>query len=154
MFPIKKFRIGSDCNFMAAFDNYFRSNYRLEVFNQCQDFIKDLAQTRNILSYISANQSESTLDSLLSKSVSYLKTLLELNSVVNIDSYSLKINFSWKEVSQDKTTVSNNLYYISGEKECYKKCPKEAQYYYSGTYQCIPKCPDNYYHEQISPAIA
>lgn len=111
MFPIKKFRIGSDCNFMAAFDNYFRSNYRLEVFNQCQDFIKDLAQTRNILSYISANQSESTLDSLLSKSVSYLKTLLELNSVVNIDSYSLKINFSWKEVSQDKTTVSNNLYY-------------------------------------------
>ena len=111
MFPIKKFRIGSDSNFMAAFDNYFRSNYRLEVFNQCQDFIKDLAQTRNILSYISANQSESTLDSLLSKSVSYLKTLLELNSVVNIDSYSLKINFSWKEVSQDKTTVSNNLYY-------------------------------------------
>ena len=64
---------------MGAFDDYFRRNYRLEVFNQCQDFIKELSQIRNILSYISANQNEATLDSLLSKSVSYIKTLLELN---------------------------------------------------------------------------
>ena len=111
MFPIKKFRIGSDCNFMGAFEDYFKTNYRLEVFNQCQDFIKELSQIRNILSYMSANQSETTLDSLLSKSVSYIKTLLELNSVVNIDSTSLKINFSWREVSKDQTTMSNNLYY-------------------------------------------
>ncbi len=76
MFPMKKFRIGMECNFMESFDNYIRRNYPLDVFNQCQNFINDLSQTRNSLSYLSTGQSESIIDSLLSKCVSYIKTLL------------------------------------------------------------------------------
>ena len=111
MFPIKKFRIANDCDFMNSFDRYIRSNYPLAVFNQCQGFIKDLTQTRNLIGYMSANQSESQIDSLLPKCVSYIKTLLELNSVAKIDSSTLRIDFKWREVSKDQVTISNNLYY-------------------------------------------
>ena len=111
MFPLKKFRVGMDCNFMASFENYIRRNYPLEVFNQCQDFIKELAQTRNTISYLTCNTSESIIDSNLSKCVSYIKTLLELNTIVSIEPTVLKIDFSWREVCKDQVTVSNNLYY-------------------------------------------
>ena len=111
MFPIKKFRIANDCDFMRSFDYYIRTNYPLDVFNQCQGFIKDLTQTRNLIGYMSANQSESQIDSLLSKSVSYIKTLLELNSVAKIDFNTLRIDFKWREVSKDQVSISNNLYF-------------------------------------------
>ena len=111
MFPLKKFRIANDCNYMASFDNYIRRYYSLDVFNQCQDFIKDLTQTRNSIGYLATNQSESYIDSLLSKCVSYIKTLLELNTIIPIESTSLKVNFCWNEVCKDQMTISNNLYY-------------------------------------------
>jgi len=111
MFPIKKFRIANDCDFMGSFDRYIRSNYPLEVFNQCQGFIKDLTQTRNLVGYMSANQNETQIDSLLAKSVSYIKTLLELNSVAKIDITALNIEFKWREVSKDQVSISNNLYF-------------------------------------------
>ena len=111
MFPIKKFRIANDCDFMGSFDRYIRVNYPLEVFNQCQGFIKDLTQARNLIGYMSLNQSEAQMDSLLSKSVSYIKTLLELNSVARIDFNTLKIEFRWREVSKDQVSSSNNLYF-------------------------------------------
>ena len=111
MFPIKKFRIANDCDFMSSFDHYIRCNYPLEVFNQCQGFIKDLTQTRNLVGYMSPNQSDSQIDSSLAKSVSYIKTLLELNSVAKIDFNTLKIDFKWREVSKDQVSISNNLYF-------------------------------------------
>ena len=111
MFPIKKFRIANDSDFTQAFDKYIRCNYPLEVFNQCQGFIKDLSQTRNLIGYMSVNQSESQIDNLLSKSVSYIKTLLELNSVAKIDSTALYIEFKWREVRNSQVTISSNLYY-------------------------------------------
>ena len=111
MFPLKKFRIGNDCNYMSAFDDYIRRNYPLGVFNQCQDFIRDLNQTRNTVCYLSPNQNESTLDSLLSKCVIYIKTLLELNTTIPIEPTGLKINFAWREACKDQVTISNNLYY-------------------------------------------
>ena len=111
MFPLKKFRIGNDCNYMSAFDNYIRRNYPLGVFNQCQDFIRDLNQTRNTVCYLSPNQNESILDSLLSKCVIYIKTLLELNTTIPIEPTGLKINFAWREACKDQVTISNNLYY-------------------------------------------
>ena len=111
MFPIKKFRIANDCDFMRAFDSYIRCNYPLEVFNKCQGFIKEITQTRNLIGYMSANQGEDQINSLLSKSVSYIKTLLELNSVSRIDSSSLRIDFKWREVRNNQVTISNNLYY-------------------------------------------
>lgn len=111
MFPLKKFRIGNDCNYMSAFDDYIRRNYPLGVFNQCQDFIKDLNQTRNMVCYLSPNQNESILDSLLSKCVTYIKTLLELNTTIPIEPTGLKINFTWREACKDQVTISNNLYY-------------------------------------------
>ena len=94
MFPLKKFRVGMECDFMNSFDNYIRRNYPLDVFNQCKGFINDLSQTRNSISYLSANTTESMIDSLLSKCVSYIKTLLELNTIVSIEPSVLKINFS------------------------------------------------------------
>ena len=111
MFPLKKFRTGMDCNFMGSFDDYIRRHYPLGVFNQCQNFIKDLQQTRNSISYLSANQNESILDSLLSKCVTYIKTLLELNTTIPIEQTGLRINFSWREACKDQVTTSNNLYY-------------------------------------------
>ena len=96
---------------MASFDNYIRRYYSLDVFNQCQDFIKDLTQTRNSIGYLATNQSESYIDSLLSKCVSYIKTLLELNTIIPIEPTSLKVNFCWNEVCKDQMTISNNLYY-------------------------------------------
>ena len=111
MFPIKKFRIANDCDFNKAFDTYIRSNYPLEVFNQCQPFIKDLAQTRNLIGYLSINQSESQFDALISKCVSYIKTLLELNTVARIEKNSLCIEFKWREVRTGQVTMSTNLYY-------------------------------------------
>ena len=111
MFPLKKFRIGNDCNYMSAFDDYIRRNYPLAVFNQCQDFIRDLNQTRNTVCYLSPNQNESILDSLLSKCVIYIKTLLELNTTIPIEPTGLKINFAWREACKDQVTISNNLYY-------------------------------------------
>ena len=111
MFPLKKFRIGNDCNYMSAFEEYIRRNYPSGVFNQCQDFIRDLNQTRNTVCYLSPNQNESTLDSLLSKCVIYIKTLLELNTTIPIEPTGLKINFAWREACKDQVTVSNNLYY-------------------------------------------
>ena len=111
MLPLKKFRIGNDCNYMSAFDNYIRRNYPLGVFNQCQDFIRDLNQTRNTVCYLSPNQNESILDSLLSKCVIYIKTLLELNTTIPIEPTGLKINFAWREACKDQVTISNNLYY-------------------------------------------
>ena len=111
MFPLKKFRVANDCNYMASFDNYIRRFYPLEVFNQCQNFIKDLTQTRNSVGYLAANQSEGYIDSLLSKCVSYIKTLLELNTIIPIEPTGLKINFCWREVCKDQVTTSNNLYY-------------------------------------------
>ena len=111
MFPLKKFRIGNDCNYMSAFDDYIRRNYPLGVFNQCQDFIRDLNQTRNTVCYLSPNQNESILDSLLSKCVIYIKTLLELNTTIPIEPTGLKINFAWREACKDQVTISNNLYY-------------------------------------------
>jgi hypothetical protein len=100
-----------ECDFMNSFDNYIRRNYPLDVFNQCKGFINDLSQTRNSISYLSANTTESMIDSLLSKCVSYIKTLLELNTIVSIEPSVLKINFSWREACKDQVTVSNNLYY-------------------------------------------
>ena len=111
MFPIKKFRIANDCDFNKSFDYYIRTNYPLEVFNQCQPFIKDLSQTRNLIGYLSINQSESQIDSTISKCVSYIKTLLELNSVARIERNSLNIEFKWREVRTNQVTISNNLYY-------------------------------------------
>ena len=111
MFPIKKFRIANDCDFNKSFDYYIRTNYPLEVFNQCQPFIKDLSQTRNLIGYLSINQSESQIDSTISKCVSYIKTLLELNSVARIERNSLNIEFKWCEVRTNQVTISNNLYY-------------------------------------------
>ena len=111
MFPIKKFRIANDCDFDKSFDYYIRTNYPLEVFNQCQPFIKDLSQTRNLIGYLSINQSESQIDSTISKCVSYIKTLLELNSVARIERNSLNIEFKWREVRTNQVTTSNNLYY-------------------------------------------
>ena len=111
MFPIKKFRIANDCDFNGSFERYIRVNYPLDVFNQCQGFIKDLTQARNLIGYMSLNQSEAQMDSLLSKSVSYIKTLLELNSVARIDFNTLKIEFRWREVSKDQVSSSNNLYF-------------------------------------------
>ena len=111
MFPIKKFRIANDCDFNKAFDTYIRSNYPLEVFNQCQPFIKDLAQTRNLIGYLSINQSEAQFDALISKCVSYIKTLLELNTVTKIEKNSLCIEFKWREVRTGQVTTSTNLYY-------------------------------------------
>ena len=111
MFPIKKFRIANDCDFMGSFEYYIRVNYPLEVFNQCQGFIKDLAQARNLIGYMSLNQSEAQMDSLLSKCVSYIKTLLELNSVARIDFNTLKIEFKCREVSKDQVSSSTNLYF-------------------------------------------
>ena len=111
MFPIKKFRIANDCDFNKSFDYYIRTNYHLEVFNQCQPFIKDLSQTRNLIGYLSINQSESQIDSTISKCVSYIKTLLELNSVARIERNSLNIEFKWREVRTNQVTTSNNLYY-------------------------------------------
>ena len=111
MFPLKKFRCGIDCNYMSSFDNYIRKNYPLGVFNQCQDFIRDLSQLRNSISYLSGNQSESILDSLLSKCVTYIKTLLELNTTIPIEKTGLAVNFSWREACKDQVTTSNNLYY-------------------------------------------
>ena len=111
MFPIKKFRIANDCDFMGSFDHYIRVNYPLEVFNQCQGFIRDLTQTRNLIRYMSVNQTEPQIDSLLSKSVSYIKTLLELNQVARIDFNTLRIDFKWREVSKDQVSISNNLYF-------------------------------------------
>ena len=111
MFPIKKFRIANDCDFNKSFDYYIRTNYPLEVFNQCQPFIKDLSQTRNLIGYLSINQSESQIDSTISKCASYIKTLLELNSVARIERNSLNIEFKWREVRTNQVTTSNNLYY-------------------------------------------
>ena len=111
MFPLKKFRVANDCNYMASFDNYIRRFYPLDVFNQCQNFIKDLTQTRNSIGYLAANQSESYIDSLLSKCVTYIKTLLELNTIIPIEQTGLKVNFCWREVSKDQVSMSNNLYY-------------------------------------------
>ena len=111
MFPIKKFRIANDSDFNKSFDYYIRTNYPLEVFNQCQPFIKDLSQTRNLIGYLSINQSESQIDSTISKCVSYIKTLLELNSVARIERNSLNIEFKWREVRTNQVTTSNNLYY-------------------------------------------
>ena len=97
---------------MASFDEYIRKNYPLGVVNQCQDFIRDLSQLRNSISYLSINQSESILDSLLSKCTTYIKTLLELNTTIPIEKTGLKINFSWREACKDdQVTSSNNLYY-------------------------------------------
>lgn len=100
-----------DCNFVASFDDYIRRYYPLEVFNQCQNFIKDLQQTRNCISYLAGNQSDSILDSLLSKCETYIKTLLELNTTIPIEQTGLKIFFSWREACKDQVTTSNNLYY-------------------------------------------
>ena len=111
MFPIKKYRLANDCDFMNSFDRYIRSNYPLDVFNKCKGFIQDLSQTRNIIGYMSANQSESQIDNLLSKSVSYIKTLLELNSVAKIDSMTLRIDFKWRDVTKNQVSTSNNLYF-------------------------------------------
>ena len=111
MFPIKKFRIANDCDFNKAFDSYIRTNYPLEIFNQCQPFIKDLAQTRNLIGYLSINQNECQMDAIIVKSVSYIKTLLELNSVARIERSSLNIEFKWREVRNSQVTTSNNLYY-------------------------------------------
>ena len=111
MFPLKKFRVANDCNYMESFDNYIRRYYPLDVFNQCQNFIKDLTQTRNSIGYLAANQSESIIDSLLSKCVSYIKTLLELNTIIPIEQTGLKVNFCWREVCKNQVTTSNNLYY-------------------------------------------
>ena len=111
MFPIKKYRLANDCDFMNSFDRYIRSNYPLDVFNKCKGFIQDLSQTRNIIGYMSANQSESQIDNLLSKSISYIKTLLELNSVAKIDSMTLRIDFKWRDVTKNQVSTSNNLYF-------------------------------------------
>ena len=111
MLPVKKFRIANDYDFNKSFDYYIRTNYPLEVFNQCQPFIKDLSQTRNLIGYLSINQSESQIDSTISKCVSYIKTLLELNSVARIERNSLNIEFKWREVRTNQVTTSNNLYY-------------------------------------------
>ena len=111
MFPLKKFRIGNDCNYLASFNDYISRHYPLEVVNRCQDFIKDLNQTRNTICYLSPNPNESLIDSLLSKCVSYIKTLLELNTTIPIEPTNLKINFAWREVCKDQVSTSNNLYF-------------------------------------------
>ena len=111
MFPLKKFHVANDCNYMPSFDNYIRRFYLLDAFNQCMNFIKDLTQTRNSIGYLAAHQSESYIDSLLSKCVTYIKTLLELNTIIPIEQTGLKVNFCWREVSKDQVTMSNNLYY-------------------------------------------
>ena len=51
------------------------------------------------------------MDALIAKSVSYIKTLLELNSVARIERSSLNIEFKWREVRNSQVTTSNNLYY-------------------------------------------
>jgi hypothetical protein len=40
---------------------------------------------------------------------------------------------------------SNNLFFISGQKECYEKCPGSAPYYIRSLYQCFNVVPNGYY---------
>ena len=48
------------------------------------------------------------------------------------------------------------IYYVQGNKECYRECPDNYKYVVQNTYECLPNCPNDkpYYISNPTPAPA
>ena len=114
MFPLRKFRIGCESKIKESLRKYIQDKYSIETYNQCEEFINEFYQTRNIVSFMSNNHtSPDQINIMISNCYTYLKTLDILNQKIRIgNSYDeLQINFSWREASCNKETSSKNIYY-------------------------------------------
>ena len=114
MFPLRKFRIGCDSKIKESLRKYFQDKFSLETYNQCEEFVNEFYQTRNMVGFMNNNQtSPEQIKTMISNCYTYLKTLDLLNQKIKIgSSYNeLQINFSWREASCGKETSSKNIYY-------------------------------------------
>ena len=114
MFPLRKFRIGCDSKIKESLRKYIQDKFSLETYNQCEEFINEFYQTRNMVGFMNNNQTSSEqIKIMISNCYTYLKTLDILNQKIRIgNSYDeLQINFSWREASCNKETSSKNIYY-------------------------------------------
>ena len=114
MFPLRKFRIGCDSKIKESLRKYIQDKFSLETYNQCEEFVNEFYQTRNMVGFMSNNQtSPEQIKTMISNCYTYLKTLDILNQKIKIgNSYNeLQINFSWREASCGKETSSKNIYY-------------------------------------------
>ena len=114
MFPLRKFRIGCDSKIKESLRKYIQDKFSLETYNQCEEFVNEFYQTRNMVGFMNNNQtSPEQIKTMISNCYTYLKTLDILNQKIKIgNSYNeLQINFSWREASCGKETSSKNIYY-------------------------------------------
>ena len=114
MFPLRKFRIGCDSKIKESLRKYIQDKFSLETYNQCEEFVNEFYQTRNMVGFMNNNQtSAEQIKTMISNCYTYLKTLDLLNQKIKIgSSYNeLQINFSWREASCGKETSSKNIYY-------------------------------------------
>ena len=114
MFPLRKFRIGCDSKIKESLRKYIQDKFSLETYNQCEEFVNEFYQTRNMVGFMNNNQtSPEQIKTMISNCYTYLKTLDLLNQKIKIgSSYNeLQINFSWREASCGKETSSKNIYY-------------------------------------------
>ena len=114
MFPLRKFRIGCDSKIKESLRKYIQDKFSLETYNQCEEFVNEFYQTRNMVGFMNNNQTSSEqIKIMISNCYTYIKTLDILNQKIKIgNSFNeLQINFSWKEASCNKETSSKNIYY-------------------------------------------
>ena len=114
MFPLRKFRIGCDSKIKESLRKYIQDKFSLETYNQCEEFVNEFYQTRNMVGFMNNNQTSSEqIKIMISNCYTYIKTLDILNQKIKIgNSFNeLQINFSWKEALCNKETYSKNIYY-------------------------------------------
>ena len=114
MFPLTKFRIGCESSIKESMKQYIITNFSNAAFKQCENFVNEFYQTRNMVGFMNSNQtSPDKINNMISNCFKYLKSLEILNDKIKIGSESncLQIKFSWKEASCNKETSSFNIYY-------------------------------------------
>jgi hypothetical protein len=107
-----KLKQGKALDFDKTMKAYITKNYDQDAYNQVQSFIVELQQCRNTL--IKLNEVDKGYESLKKTKdnlIEYLQYINLLKSKMNFgtDQFSLKFEFSWKDVLKNDSCTSNNI---------------------------------------------
>ena len=111
---VNKLKLGKKIDVETSLKNYIIKHYDLTAYKSIETFISCLVSSRNYL--ITISQMETTVDSLKnmkSQIVEYLRNITSLKSRISFgtDNFSLKLQFSWKDILNNDYYSSYNINY-------------------------------------------
>lgn len=133
---IEKYKISKSIEFEKVLKSYILKNYDINSYSSVEPFILEMQQNRNVI--INLNDIDKKYDSLKKHKeiiVQYLTMLNQLKTKVSFgkDSFSLKVEFSWKDVLKNDFYGSYNV-----NMEYYSNLFNLAVIYYNLGYSINP----------------